>query len=132
MIVLPSAHTSQLCIIEVAQSLGDDLRFRDKGLLIYTVDASVATGHEPISVLPCGNAEEQSEFGLRSNAYLAPGERHVVQLAHGARVEVINEKLIGTDFDVTVRSSSSGQLDSKKTIPCPHCDPTGQSSTWLK
>ena len=132
MIVLPSEHTSQLYIIEAAQSLGDDSRFRDKGLLIYTVDASVATGHEPVSVLPCGNAEERSEFGLRSNAYLAPGERQVIQLAHGARVEVINDKRIGTDFDVTVRSSGSGQLANKRTIPCPHCDPTGQSSTWLK
>lgn len=132
MIALPSEHTSQLYIIEIAQPLGEDMQYRDKGLLIYTIDASVATGHEPVSVLHCGMAEDQSEFGLRCNAYLAPGGKRIIQLANGAQVEVINQKRIDADFEVTVSSSGGGDVALRKPNPCPQCDPTGQWSVWLK
>lgn len=132
MIVLPSEHSSQLYIVEVAQALGEDEQFREKGLLVYTVDASVATGHEPLSVLDCGAAEEDSAVGLRCNAYLAPGENRLLALANGARVEVTNRKRIGADFEVTVKFSGSGQPVVKNPLPCPHCDPSGERSVWLK
>ena len=73
MIVLPSEHSSQLYIVEIAQPLGDNETFRDKGLLIYAVDASVATGHEPVSVLRCGSGSEDLTVGMRCNDFVAPG-----------------------------------------------------------
>jgi M6 family metalloprotease-like protein len=132
MIVLPGEHSSQLYIVEVAQGLGEDEQLREKGLLVYTVDASVATGHQPVSVLDCGTAEEDSEFGLRCNASLAAGQSRVVHLPNGARVEVLNRKQIGADFAVHVKSSSAGQPAIKNPLPCPHCDPTGELAVWLK
>lgn len=132
MIVLPSEHSSQLYIVEVAQALGDDGAFREKGLLVYTVDASVATGHQPVSVLDCGTAAEDSSVGLRCNAYLAPGKRRLVELPNGTRVEVTNRKRIGADFEVSVKFSGSGQPVVRRPLPCPHCDPTGEHSVWLK
>jgi len=132
MIVLPSEHSSQLYIVEVAQALGDDGAFREKGLLVYTVDASVATGHQPVSVLDCGTSAEDSSVGLRCNAYLAPGKRRLVELPNGTRVEVTNRKRIDADFEVSVKFSGSGQPVVRRPLPCPHCDPTGEHSVWLK
>jgi hypothetical protein len=118
--------------VEVAQALGEDEQFREKGLLVYTVDASVATGHEPISVLQCGTAEEDSAVGPRCNAYLAPGENRLLELAKGARVEVTNRKRIDADFEVTVKFSGGEKPVVRKPLPCPHCDPSGNLSVWLK
>lgn len=132
LIVLPGEHSSQLYIVEVAQALGEDEQFREKGLLVYTVDASVATGHEPISVLQCGTAEEDSAVGPRCNAYLAPGENRLLELAKGARVEVTNRKRIDADFEVTVKFSGGEKPVVRKPLPCPHCDPSGNLSVWLK
>ena len=132
MIVLPGEHSSQLYIVEVAQALGEAEQFRDKGLLVYTVDASVATGHEPVSVLKCGTAEEDSAVGPRCNAYLAPGENRLLELAIGARIEVTNRKRIGADFEVTIKFSGGEKPVLRKPRPCPHCDPSGEHSVWLK
>jgi len=74
MIVLPGQKESERYVVEVAQSLGDGDQFRDKGLLVYTVNATIPTGHEPVSVLPRGTGAEDSPVGPRCNAYLAPGE----------------------------------------------------------
>jgi M6 family metalloprotease-like protein len=130
MIVLPSAHSSQLYVVEAAQALGDS--GREKGLLIYSVDASVATGHQPVSVLDCGAAEEDAAVGLHGNAYLAPGKSRLVELPNGARVEVTNRKRIGAGFEVAVKSFGAGQSLARQPQPCPHCDPTGERSVWLK
>jgi M6 family metalloprotease-like protein len=132
MIVLPSEHSSQLYIIEAAQTLGDAGEFREKGLLLYTVDASVATGHQPVSVLDCGGGEEDGSAGLRCNAYLAPGKSRVLELPNGARVEVTNQRRIGADFEVGVKFSGAGPPVVRQPLPCPHCDPTGERSVWLK
>lgn len=132
MIVLPGAHSSQLYIVEVAQALGEDEQFREKGLLVYTVDASVATGHEPVSVLQCGTAEEDSAVGPRCNAYLAPEENRLLELANGARVEVTNRKRIGSDFEVTVKFSGGEKPVVRNPLPCSHCDPSGEGAIWLK
>jgi M6 family metalloprotease-like protein len=102
MIVLPGQHASKRYVVEVAQSLGDGDQFRDKGLLVYTVDASKATGEEPVSVLPCGVGEEDGPVGERRNAYLAPGKTHAFKIDN-ARVEVTNHQRSGPDFDVTVK-----------------------------
>ena len=132
MIVLPSEHSSQLYIVEVAQPLGEDGWFRDKGVLIYTVDASVATGHHPVSVLDCSTAAEDGEVGIRCNAYLAVGQSRDVQLPNGARVEVTNLKRIGSGFEVSVRLSGGEQPVVRQPRPCPHCDPNGEFAVWLK
>lgn len=132
MIVLPGEHSSQLYIVEVAQPLGEDGWFRDKGLLIYAVDASVATGHQPVSVLDCSTAAADDEVGIRCNAYLAAGQSRHVRLPNGARVEVTNRKRIGTGFEVTVQLSAGVQPVVRQPRPCPHCDPHGEFAVWLK
>lgn len=132
MIVLPSEHSSQLYIVEVAQPLGEDGWFRDKGLLIYTVDASVATGHQPVSVLDCSSAAEDGEAGMRCNSYLAVGQSRAVRLPNHARLKVTNLKRIGSGFEVTVRMSGGEQPVVRQPRPCPHCDPNGDFAVWLK
>ena len=132
MIVLPSEHSSQLYIVEIAQPLGDDEPFRDKGLLIYAVDASVATGHEPVSVLRCGSGSEESTVGLRCNDFVAPGESHIVRLPSGDRVEVFNRERHGADFEVTVVSTSAGEPGAKEPIPCGICQDAAAHSIWVR
>jgi M6 family metalloprotease-like protein len=132
MIVLPSEHSSQLYVVEVAQPLGDDGQFRDKGLLLYAVEASVATGHQPVTVLDCGAAAEDSSVGLRCGAYLAPGKSREVTLPSGARVEITNHERIGADFEVTVTIFGEAGRSDKRLLPCPDCDPNGERSIWLK
>ncbi|MBM4262415.1 MAG: hypothetical protein FJ145_13420 [Deltaproteobacteria bacterium] len=105
MILLPSEQTSQLYVIEVAQPLAESDEFRDKGLLIYTVDAAVPTGHEPVRLLKCGTKEGDERIGLRCHDFLAPGQTRMVTLANGARFEVINRRQVDSDFEVAVRCS---------------------------
>ena len=114
MIVLPGQHASECYVAEVAQSLGDGDQFRDKGLLVYTVDASKPTGGKkgdsgavnprsgPVYVLHCGVGEEDGPVGESRNAYLAPGKTHAFKIDN-ARVEVTNHGRSGADFDVTVK-----------------------------
>jgi M6 family metalloprotease-like protein len=72
MIVLPidnPAHPSKVLVIEVAQPvLGDDNRQEGEGLLVYTVDATVPTGHSPLVVLPRIKSDSRDYGGL----YQAP------------------------------------------------------------
>jgi hypothetical protein len=63
---------------------------------------------------------------------LAPGKSRLVELPNGARVEVTNQKRIGADFEVNVKFSGAGQPVVRQPLPCPHCDPTGERSVWLK
>ena len=102
MIVLPGQNDSERYVVEVAQSLGDGDQFRDKGLLVYTVDASVKTGHKPVNVLSCGTRAEDDPERPRCNAYLAPEETHAFKIKN-ASVEVTNHGRSGADFDVTVK-----------------------------
>jgi M6 family metalloprotease-like protein len=139
MIVMPGEHLSQLYVVEVAQSLGEGEQFRDYGLLVYTVDASVATGHEPVSVMNCGTTKDEAAVtknkdavGALPSAYLAEGQRYVVTLAHGNVVEIVNQKQIGADFEVTVKSTGAGQRNVRKPVPCRICDPRGDRKVWLR
>ena len=132
MIVLPSEHSSQLYIVEIAQPLGDNETFRDKGLLIYAVDASVATGHEPVSVLRCGSRSEDLTVGMRCNDFVAPGESHIVRLPNGERVEVFNRERHGADFEVTVVSTSAGEPGDREPIPCRICQDAAAHSIWVR
>ena len=103
MIVLPSEDSSRLYIVEIAQALGEEKKeFRNKGLLIYTVDAKKATGFEPVRVLRCGSRSEDPAVGMRCNDYLAPGESQILRLPNGAQAEVFNREQHGADFQVTV------------------------------
>ena len=102
MIVLPSEDSSRLYIVEIAQALGEDKKFCDKGLLIYTVDAAKATGCEPVSVQSCGSRSEDLAVGMRCNDYLAPGESKILLLRNGAQAEVFNREQHGADFEVKV------------------------------
>lgn len=104
MIALQSEDSSRLYVVEVAQALGEGDEFRDKGLLIYSVDAAVATGQRPVSLLKCGTLPDDMGIGLRCNDYLAPGRARVVTLTNGARFEIINRRQVGADFEVTVKS----------------------------
>jgi M6 family metalloprotease-like protein len=132
MIVLPSEHSSQLYIVEIAQPVGDNETFRDKGLLIYAVDASVATGHEPVSVLRCGSRPEDLTIGMRCNDFVAPGESHIVRLVNGERVEVVNRERHGADFEVTVVSTSAEEPGDREPIPCRICQDAEARSIWVR
>jgi hypothetical protein len=100
--------------------------------LIYAVDASVATGHEPVSVLRCGSRSEDLTVGMRCNDYVAPGESHIVRLPNGERVEVFNRERHGVDFEVTVVSTSAGEHGDKEPIPCHICRDAAAHSIWVR
>lgn len=103
MIALQSEESSRLYLVEVAQALGEGDQFRDKGLLIYSIDAAVATGERPVSLLKCGTLPDDMNIGLRCNDYLAPGRTRVVTLTNGVRFEIINRRQVDGDFEVTVK-----------------------------
>ena len=51
MILLLAESESKMYVVEIAQPLGKNQEYRDKGILVYTVDAAVKTGERPVSVV---------------------------------------------------------------------------------
>lgn len=121
LIVLPSEYSSQLYVVEVAQELGEDGTFRDKGIVLYAVDGAVGTGHKPLEVIHCGAAVDDTNIGLRCGDFLAPGESHVIALANASRVEISNNRKAEDGFEVTVRVTGSQLGASVKPVNCSHC-----------
>src|SRR5215471_12561949 len=91
MILLPSESESRLYVVEIAQPLGADQEYRDKGILVYTVDAAVETGKRPVSVVSgldeSPNADEIGKYGVLCLAYLGPGETQTFGLSNGQKIE---------------------------------------------
>ena len=56
--------------VETAQPLGKNQEYRDKGILVYTVDAAVKTGERPVSVVS-GLDENPSADETGAAAYYA-------------------------------------------------------------
>jgi M6 family metalloprotease-like protein len=98
---------SQLYVIEIAQPLGAGGEWKDKGILIYTVDAAVPTGHDPVRVVSgpdhAPTPAETEAYGILSNAFLAPGRSQSFDLGDGTKIEVANEAQHGARFAVRVK-----------------------------
>jgi M6 family metalloprotease-like protein len=107
MILLPSESKSRLYVVEIAQALGANQEYRDKGILVYTVDAAVETGKRPVSVVSgldeSPSANETKKYGALCVAYLAPGETQTFGLSDGRKIEITNEKQSGSGFQVRAR-----------------------------
>ena len=93
--------------MEIAQPLGADQEYRDKGILVYTVDAAVETGKRPVSVVSgldeSPSADETNKYGVLCVAYLEPGATENFDLADGQKIEITNEKQFGSGFQVRAR-----------------------------
>lgn len=107
MILLPSESESRVYVVEIAQPLGMNQEYRDKGILVYTVDAAVETGKRPVSVMSgldeSPSANETKKYGALCVAYLAPGETQTFGLSDGRKIEITNEKQFGSGFQVRAR-----------------------------
>ena len=74
MIVLPvddAARPSKVFVVELApQVRGDDGELGGEGVLLYTVDATIATGDEPVAMVPKSTASSQIFGTLFEAPYL--------------------------------------------------------------
>lgn len=68
--------TNSAILVENRRRLGNDTGICDAGLLVYTVNATVATGTGPVRVL--GGRPGGCGYGPRSDAPLRPGQRLTV------------------------------------------------------
>ena len=106
MILLPSESESKVYVVEIAQPLGKNQEYRDKGILVYTVDAAVKTGERPVSVVSGldenPSADETGKYGVLCLAYLAPGETQAFN-SGSQKIEITNEKRSGSGFQVRAR-----------------------------
>lgn len=121
MIVLPSEHSSRVLVIEAAQPLGDRDEFSSKGILIYSVDAAVGTGHEPVKLFACGAAVDNTQVGVRSGDFLAVGESLTVKLSNGNLVEITNLKQAEGEFDVNVKLVGLSAAADMEPSKCSNC-----------
>jgi M6 family metalloprotease-like protein len=107
LIVLPGESKSKLYVIEVAQPLGLNEEWRDKGILVYTVDAAVATGRNPVRVVSGADEppepDESERYGALYYAYLPPGAKQIFELGDGEKIEVVNERQEGSNFIVRTK-----------------------------
>ena len=107
MLVLPSENKSTVYVVEIGQPLGANQEYRDKGILVYTVDAAVETGKRPVSVVSgldeSPDANETSKYGVLCLAYLAAGETQTFGLQDGKEIEITNEEQLGSNFQVTAK-----------------------------
>ena len=107
MLLLPSESESRLYVVEIAQPLGADQEYRDKGILVYTVDAAVETGKCPVSVVSgpdkSPSPNETNKYGALCVAYLEPGATENFDLEDGKKIEITNEKRVGSRFQVRAR-----------------------------
>jgi len=84
-------------VAEVRRRTGRDSDLGDEGLLVYTVDASVASGNGPIRVLSSATAANPSltaRFGPLYNATFgtASGKsKHYEDLASGVTIDVVSD-----------------------------------------
>ena len=113
MILLPSESESRVYVVEIAQPLGANQEYRDKGILVYTVDAAVETGKRPVSVVSgldeSPSADETRKYGVLCVAYLAPGETQTFGLSNGQKIEITNEKQSGSGFQVRARQFATAR-----------------------
>jgi M6 family metalloprotease-like protein len=112
MILLPSESESKVYVVEIAQPLGKNQEYRDKGILVYTVDAAVKTGERPVSVVSGldenPSADETGKYGVLCLAYLAPGETQAFN-SGSQKIEITNEKQSGSGFQVRARQFATAR-----------------------
>jgi hypothetical protein len=98
---------TRVIVAEVRRRIGKDARLGDEGVLVYSVDGTIATGNGPIRILPSTtttNPAQESQFGPLYNAPfgVAAGKvSHFEETASGVTLDVIAEA--GSAFRVRVR-----------------------------
>jgi M6 family metalloprotease-like protein len=117
LMVLPGETHSKLYIVEVAQSLGSSGEWRDKGIVVYTVDAAVPTGRDPVRVLSGlgqpPDPDESERYGALYYSYLPPGATQVFDLGNGEKIEVTNERQEGPHFLVRAKRFAAASAPSR-------------------
>jgi M6 family metalloprotease-like protein len=110
MLVIESESASKVYVVEIAQSLGEAREYRDKGVLVYTVDAAAETGKQPVAIVSGRDRkpteEDSARYGPLCAAYLAPGATQTFELGERRRIEVTNERQVGSAFQVKARQFS--------------------------
>lgn len=112
MIVIPVGQDespSQVYVAEVAQPTGTGSGWKDQGVLVYSVDATVPTFQEPIRVVHTRSRKsdpqsaEAQNYGAIYNAPFKPGDdpfEAAVRPGVWARIRVLRR--IGSCFEVRV------------------------------
>jgi M6 family metalloprotease-like protein len=107
-IVVPIGSHS-VYVVEVRTSIGEDSRLCDQGVLVYTVDSSVANGSGPIQVKPANNGTDPSQIDACAPKYdapydLGPGEVALfADPANGVTVQLLGSS--GGSYKVRVTKS---------------------------
>ena len=107
---------SQAYVLEVRKQTGRDSRLCDKGVLIYTVDASMANGAGPIEVKPAQHGTDLSKIDACGPLYDAPFDLGAGEVstytdaAVGLTVEVLAPAGAGYLVRVTREGSSTPDL----------------------
>jgi M6 family metalloprotease-like protein len=107
LIVVPAETKSKVYVIEVAQSLGAAPESSCKGILVYTVDAAVPTGENPLNVVSGPrnppDPDESDRYGALYYACVPPGRTQIFDLGQGDTIEVADERQEGPHFHVRVK-----------------------------
>jgi M6 family metalloprotease-like protein len=110
LIVLPAETESKVCVVEVGQPLSTEPESCCQGILVYTVDASVATGANPVNLASGPEAapdpDETARYGARYYACLPAGATQLFDLEQGGKIAVTNERQEGPHFHVRVKRGS--------------------------
>jgi M6 family metalloprotease-like protein len=110
LIVLPAESASKVYVVEVAQPLSSEPELCCHGILVYTVDASLATGGDPVKLASGPDAapepDETERYGARYYACLPAGDTQLFDLEQGDKIAVTNERQDGSHFLVRVKRSS--------------------------
>jgi M6 family metalloprotease-like protein len=119
-LLLPSESESMLYVVETAQPLGKNQEYRDKGILVYTVDAAVETGKRPVSVVSgdekSPSADETNNYGVLCVAYLAAGAAQTFGPKDGKKIEITIEKRVGSGFQVRARQFATNTMRKARAI----------------
>jgi hypothetical protein len=74
--------------------------------LVYTVDAAVPTGRDPVRVVSGPEPPHHPDQSERFDAYLPPGSMQVFDLDNDEKIEVTNERQEGPHFFVRAKRLS--------------------------
>ena len=102
-------------VVEVRQLVGQDARLCDKGVLIYTVDATVPNGSGPIRVKRAGNGADPVKIDACGPLYDAPFDLGSGEISTytdavaGLTVQIL--ATVGTGYAVRITRDASAQPD---------------------
>jgi M6 family metalloprotease-like protein len=118
-IVVPTGLSSAY-VVEARKRIGQDSQLCEDGVLIYSVDASVSSGHGPVLVHAAqrdGHGDAFSRCGPLYNATFDKARGEVARFtddAAGLTVQVLSSKASGYRVHVTRTSLGNQQLASRR------------------